>query len=93
MFIITNTCFNGEYTPSKAETLKEAQEWMKECTAGNIRSGFGNNSDDLYSKTDDEVIAWAKENVEGFVFTETSSKIYYNGESYNIMNIYNIDEI
>lgn len=87
MYIITNTCLNGEYSLSKAETLEEAKAWLKKCTVDNIRQyKFLNNM------SDDEVIEWAKCNLNDFEFNEDGmhSAINYDDNSYNIMNIYDI---
>lgn len=91
MYIITNTCLNGEYTPSKAETLEEAKAWLKRCTAANIR-GWKNEYKFLKEMSDDGVIEWAKCSLNDFEFDEDEmhSAIYYDDESYNIMNIYDI---
>jgi len=97
MHIITNTTMGGEYTPSKANTYKEAQEWLKQCTAGNIRAWKMNECPSLETMTDEEVIAWAEDKSEkgliDFTISKDSSEIYYDDDSYNIMNIYDLDEI
>jgi hypothetical protein len=97
MYIITNTCLNGEYTPSKAETLEEAQAWLVECTAGNIRAWKEHRYPELNDMSDKEVIEWAEEKAEDgeidFSFSKDGSEIYYGDDSYNIMNIYDLDEI
>jgi hypothetical protein len=97
MFIITNTCLNGEYTPSKANTLEEAQAWLKECTTNNIRAWKESEYPELRDMSDDEVIEWAEEKAEDgdidFCFNKDGSEIYYGDETYNIMNIYSLDEI
>ena len=97
MYIITNTCLNGEYTPSKANTLEEAQAWLVECTADNIRAWKESKYKELADMTDEEVIEWAEDKAEDglidFCFSKYGSEIYYGDDSYNIMNIYNLDEI
>ena len=98
MFIITNTCSNGEYTPSKANTLEEAKEWLKRCTVDNLISWQSDKIEEYWGKeideiTDDEIIEWAKEELEDFIFNENESRIYYNDNSYNIMKIYDLDKI
>ena len=93
MYIITNTCLNGEYTPSKAETLKEARAWLFECTANNIRVWKGDEYPELYNMSDEEVLEWAEENLSDFSYNDDSSEIYYDDDSYNIMNIYDLDKI
>ncbi len=97
MYIITNTCLNGEYTPSKAETLEEARAWLFECTADNIRVWKADRYPELNDMSDKEVLDWAEEKAEDglidFSFSNDGSEIYYGDDSYNIMNIYNIDEI
>lgn len=93
MFIITNTTNGGEYTPSKAKTLAEAKKWLCECTADNIRSWKEDEEEALSDMSDKEVIKWAKENLSDFSFTPYSSEIWYDDESYNIMHIYNLDDI
>lgn len=96
MYIITNTCLNGEYTPSKANTLEEARKWLYECTANNIRA-WGCEYPELNNMSNKEVLEWADDKAEDgeldFCFSEDGSEIYYGDDSYNIMNIYNLDEI
>ena len=132
MFIITNTTFGGEYTPSKANTLEEAKAWLLECTANNIRNYADQEIEELekqkkekilnellrkynlsvndieeieddeiyemidciddYELTNEEIIEWAKENL-NVTFTETSSCIYYGSDTYNLMKIYNLDDL
>lgn len=91
MYIITNTCLNAEYTPSKVETLGEAKAWLKRCTVANIR-GWKNECKFLKDMSDDGVIEWAKYSLNDFEFDKDGmhSAIYYDDESYNIMNIYDI---
>ena len=95
MYIITNTTMGGEYTPSKAETLEEARRWLLECTANNIRAWKGDEEKSLSNMTNEEVIEWAEENFSlcDFSFSPDSSEIWYDDNSYNIMNIYNLDKI
>ena len=98
MFIITNTCYDGEYTPSKANTLKEAREWLQRCTVDNLVAWKADKIEEYWSKeidevTDDEVIEWAEDELEDFIFNEDESRIYYDDDSYNIMNIYDLDKI
>ena len=97
MFIITNTTNGGEYTPSKANTLEEARAWLFECTANNIRAWKGCEYPELDNMTDEKVIDWGKEKAkEGeidFSFSKDSSEIYYDDDSYNIMNIYDLDKL
>lgn len=93
MYIVTNTTMGGEYTPSKAETLEEARQWLLECTANNIRIWKEDKEESLSDMTNEEVIEWAKKNLSDFSFSPDNSEIWYDDESYNIMNIYNLDEI
>lgn len=97
MYIITNTTMGNEYTPSKANTLAEAQVFMTECTANNIRAWKGNEHQELENMSNEEVIAWATNKAKNgeidFSFENFGSEIYYNDESYNIMNIYDLDQI
>ena len=97
MYIITNTCLNGEYTPSKANTLEEARAWLFECTANNIRVWKGNEYPELNDMSDEEVLEWAEGKAEDgeidFSYSNDSSEIYYDDDSYNIMNIYDLDKI
>lgn len=97
MFIITNTTMGGEYTPSKAETFEEARAWLLECTANNIRAWEGCEYPELNDMNNEEVLEWAEEKAEDglidFCFSNDSSEIYYGDDSYNIMNIYNLDEL
>lgn len=86
MFIITNSYEGGEYTPSYADTLEEAQKWMKECTAGNLRDA----NDECEEMSDDEVIEWANENSPAFEFDDRHSYIEYSYGSYQLMNIYSL---
>lgn len=91
MYIITNSTLCGDYTPSTADTLEEARAWMQECTAENIRSSL--EGDLCCGMTDAEIIAWAKDNLEYFEFDEMHSYIQYNDDSYNLMHIYNVDDL
>ena len=93
MYIITNTTMGGEYTPSKAKTLEEAQKWLYECTANNIRAWKDACFPELKNMSDKDVIVWAEKNLNNFKFNNNSSEIYYDNDSYNIMNIYNLDKI
>lgn len=97
MYIITNTCLNGEYTPTKTNTLEEAQAWLLECTANNIRAYKENEYEELKDMSYEEIIEWAEEKAEDglidFSFSKDGSEIYYSDGSYNIMNIYNLNEI
>lgn len=93
MYIITNSTKMNEYTPSKTSTLTEARTWMCSCTADNIRSYMNHEYEELNAMTDTQVIEWAKENLNDFEFSEQHSLIVYaDEESYNLMNIYNLDE-
>ena len=97
MFIITNTTCGGEYTPSKAETFEEAKAWLFECTARNICAWKASDYPELNDMSDEEVLKWAEEQSEegeiDFCFSDNSSEIYYDDDSYNIMNIYDLDKI
>ena len=97
MFIITNICQGGEYTPSKANTLEEARAWMLECTANNIRVWKQREYPELTDMSNEDIIKWAEDKAENgsidFTFGKDSSEIYYDDESYNIMNIYDLDKI
>lgn len=94
MYIITNTTNGNEYTPSTAETEKEAYDWLLQCTATNIRA-YHTDKSFLDAKTNTEVIEWARKNMgDNFKFTPTHSEIWYSdGETYNIMTIYDLDKI
>ena len=45
MYIITNTTSEGEYTPSKAATFEEAQDFMYETTIENYAPRQGRHGD------------------------------------------------
>ena len=93
MFIITNSCLEGEYTPSIANTIDEARDWLKSCTADNIRTSAPEEYN-LDKLSDEEVINWANENYkETFTFNENHSFIRYADGTYNFMSIYDIDKI
>ena len=97
MFIITNTTCGGEYTPSKANTFEEAKAWLFECTANNIRAWKGIVYPELNDMSNEEVLKWAEEQSENgeidFYFSGDSSEIHYDNNSYNIMNIYDLNKI
>ena len=87
-YIVTNTISNGEYTPTITSSYDEAKDWLTECTASNIRGWKCGCNKDLFEMSDMEVIEWAKKNLPDFEFSERCSKIYYDSDDYNIMNIY-----
>ena len=93
MFIITNTTMGDEYTPSKANTFEEAKAWLFECTANNIRAWKADENEELNEMDNEEVLEWAEENADGFSYNDWGSEIWYDDDSYNIMNIYDLDKI
>lgn len=107
MFIITNTTPDGEYTPSKAETFEEAQDFMLETTIENYTAGNADFSDFADETETEECSTYAELKEKGLVkrfldwmvenndgeYTETSTAVYYGDDSFNKMNIYNLDEI
>lgn len=107
MYIITNTTPTGEYTPSKAETFEEAQDFMYETTINNfIASGATFLSFSEWTDTDEcssytelkekglvkQFLDWMTESSDN-EYTEISTAVYYNDDSFNKMHIYNLDEI
>ena len=91
MFIITNTTHGKEYTPSKATTFEEAKAWLFECTAKNIRAYV---KEDIFADMSDaEVLERAESNLDGFSYSEWGTELWYDDNSYNIMNIYDLDKI
>ena len=107
MYIITNTTPIGEYTPSKAETFEEAQNFMYKTTINNyVSSGYGfpdfaeetnteecSSYDELKAKNlVKSFLDWIVEQGDG-EYTETSTTIYYDADEFNEMNIYNLDEL
>ena len=92
MFIITNTTMGGEYTPSKANTFEEAKAWLFECTANNIPAWQEGEHEELSDMSDVEILEWASENLD-VKFNDWGSEIWYDDDSYNIMNIYDLDKI
>ena len=100
MFIITNCTQEGNYTPSKADTYEEAYAWMVECTAENIRAGYGHDIEDetgisANDMSDSDIIDWAEENMDGYDFSmdKFNSTIVYTDGNFNEMKIFNLDEI
>lgn len=90
MYIVTNCTPQGNYTPVVTETLEEAKAWMVECTAGNIRAAYGNGRTDLFTMTDEEVLAWAEENADCNIYDE-QTEIYYGDDAFNIMEIFEVE--
>lgn len=94
--IVTNATPLGNYTPVACKDMEDANNWMKECTAGNIRNytggtpvGDGRIVNDL---DDDEVIEWAEENLDGFEYVEDKkSYVEYSDGSYNHMQIFKVE--
>lgn len=100
MFIITNCTDSGNYTPSKADTYKDAFAWMVECTADNIRSAYHYEIEEDTGKSVDElsvddIIDWAKDNLDGYIFDIDDEKSYieYSDGSFNEMKIFDLTKI
>ena len=107
MYIITNTTPTGEYTPSKAETFEEAQDFMVETTINNYTSS-GYEFSEFAEQTDTEecssyeelkerglvrrFLDWMVENGDA-EYSEKSTSVYYDDDAFNKMTIYNLDEI
>ena len=92
MFIVTNFTDTGEYTPSKLNTMEEATNWLYECTANNIRSWKG----EKLPRTDmsnEEVLEWANDNLDGFEYDEYGTHIEYGDGAFQEMNVYDLDNI
>lgn len=109
MFIITNTIEGSEYTPSRAETMEEAFNWMRECTLDNVFKGWpdlaqqfiedhnlkGDNLLQALVDNDavDDFIEFLHEQGIQVSLEKTSSLVVYDDDNYNLMNIYNCDEL
>ena len=89
MYIITNTTYMNEYTPSTTDTLQEAKAWMQKCTADNLRA-WKDGIIELENMSDEEIIQWAKEHESEFEYDEMHSLIVYGDFTYNRMQIYKI---
>lgn len=101
MYIVTNTTLGGEFTPSKADTMEEAIEWLYETSINNFLTGYSEEIQTNLPSSYEEIIKEGKlediitiiNNTEDCIICKNHSCITYVGGSYNIMNIYNIDEI
>ena len=91
MFIVTNCAPGGNYTPSVFKTFEEAEEWMLECTANNIKES---NIPIYFSNMNNkEVCQWAVKNIpDDFKITKDKTELYYSDESYNIMQIFEVED-
>lgn len=90
MYIVTNCTPQGNYTPVVTNTLKEAEVWMVECTANNIRNAFEDEYEELNEMSDADVLVWAKKNGEFYIYKD-KTEIYYDDGAYNIMEIFEVE--
>lgn len=90
MIIVTNATPTGNYTPSVFLDKNNAENWIKECTANNIR---GYKTKETEGMDDDEVIEWSKKHFSKycFVFCENKSYIEYSDGSYNLMELFEVE--
>lgn len=108
MFIITNTTATGEYTPSKAKTFEEAQDFMYETTFNNyaaVYRDFSEFSKDMNIELCESYadlkqrnlvqafIEWLNRDNEHIHCAERATAVYYNDDSFNKMTIYDIDKL
>ena len=87
MFIVTNCTPIGNYKPSVFETLEAATDWVYECTAENIKSYIGH---DLEGMNNKQVCLWGESNL-NVKISIGRTEIYYYDDSYNIMEIFEVN--
>lgn len=88
MFIVTNCTPKGNYTPSIFKTIKEAYDWMLECTANNIKQSTDH---EFYGLSNNDVCRWGCKHMDVKIAIGRT-EIYYGDDSYNIMEIFEIEE-
>ncbi len=109
MFIITNTIEGDEYIPSRAENMEEAFDWMRECTLDNVFKAWpelskqfikdhnleGNTMLHALVKNDavEDFLQFMRDEGIQVSLEETSSLVVYEDDNYNMMHIYNCDEL
>lgn len=91
LYIITNRTEDIEYTPTVVKTKKDAIEWLYECTAANIKSCYHKKNIPWEEMSNKEIIIWGQENILGCEISENKSYIPYSCESWQEMNIYEIE--
>lgn len=91
MFIVTNATPNGNYTPSVFAKREDAENWMYECTADNLRTLIDNIPNEL-EEDDKATCEWCMLNVEDvdIEITDNRTQIYYSDDSFNIMEIFEV---
>lgn len=107
LYIITNTTSTGQYTPSKAESFAEAQDFMFRTTVTNYLCAY---PEDLNTFCDDkpvhcedyddlvkyslitQFLDWAVEQGR-LEYSCKSAIVYYSDDTFNDMHIYDVDEI
>lgn len=92
LYIITNRTESIEYTPTVVKTKKEAIEWLYECTAANIKSCYHEKNIPWEKMSNKEIIIWGQENISEFEISENKSYLPYSDESWQEMNIYEIEQ-
>lgn len=91
IYIVTNNTAVGNYTPSIMKTFKDAQKWLLECTAQNIKAS--EEVEELKNKSDVEVCEWAKTHGPAYKEKTDSRGVYYTyleyaDGSFNEMEIF-----
>ena len=89
MFIVTNCTPTGNYTPNVFKEMKDAIDWIYECTANNIKACTDK---DLSNMTNIEVCHAA----EYFMDCKISlyrTELYYSDDTYNIMELFEVGDI
>lgn len=101
-FFVTNSTEFGEYTPSVFLSVKEAIEWLTECTITNVLAGFGPIKFRGKDLDKDTGYKWLKDNNLVFAFVSwcaddmkdvlnydgISSLLKYADDTYNYMRVY-----
>ena len=92
MFIVTNATPVGNYTPSVFTNFEDAQSWMYECTASNLRTCCNNIPKDL-EEDDKATCEWCAMNIESMDIEvmDDETSIYYSDDSFNIMEIFEVE--
>lgn len=97
-YIVTNCTPTGNYTPSIFENKEDAVQWMKECSAENIKAAFDSDleeefGEEIYNEDFDvdgnieRILEYAKENLDVEI-SENKIEIYYADDSYNILQLF-----
>ena len=91
MFIVTNATPTGNYTPSVFTNFEDAQYWMYQCTADNLRN-CGISYPEELEEDDKAICEWFTMNIESIdvEVTDKAAHIYYSDDSFNIMEIFEV---